>query len=194
VAVTVRDLDERVLLAVYGGAGGTWAGAMIALTLLGGGWAALGLVPLAWYARTRAFALWLGLAIAAQAILVWALKLVFGRVRPWLALGLAPPIGAPHDGSFPSGHAAGSFCLAAFLSVALPVAWPGARGHARLLSAAALATAALVALSRVYLGAHFPADVLAGALLGALVGAAGGKLYAGRARGERLVERAPERG
>jgi undecaprenyl-diphosphatase len=178
----VHDIDVRALFAIYGGTSGVWAGAMIAFTLLGGGWSAALLVPMVWHPRTRFFASSLGRAIGAQAVVVWALKLAIGRVRPWLALGLPAPIGAPHDGSFPSGHAAGSFCVAAFLSVALPAAWPRSPGRARALSGAALAVAALVAISRVYLGAHFPADVLAGALLGALIGAALGNVYAGRAR------------
>jgi undecaprenyl-diphosphatase len=155
---------------------------MVTFTLIGGGWSAVALLPMIWHQRTRFFASTLALAIAAQATLVWALKLAVGRVRPWLALGLAPPIGAPRDGSFPSGHAAGSFCLAAFLLVALPAAWPRSRGLAHAMSGLALAIATLVALSRVYLGAHFPADVLVGALLGALVGTALGGLYAERAR------------
>jgi undecaprenyl-diphosphatase len=177
----VHDIDVHTLFVIYGGASGSWADAMIAFTLIGGGWSAALLVPMAYHPRTRFFALSLGLAIAAQAALVWALKLAIGRVRPWLALGLAAPIGAPHDGSFPSGHAAGSFCVAAFLFVALPAAWPRSPGGARALAGAALTIATLVALSRVYLGAHFPGDVLAGALLGALIGGSLGKVYARRA-------------
>jgi undecaprenyl-diphosphatase len=178
----LHEFDVRAFVALYGGASGAWAGTMLAFTLIGGGWSAIALLPMMVYRRTRFFSSSLALAIAAQATLVWVLKLSFGRVRPWLALGLAPPIGAPHDGSFPSGHAAGSFCLAGFLFAALPAAWPRSRGLDRALSVAALAVATLVALSRVYLGAHFPADVLAGAMLGALVGTVVGRLYAKRVR------------
>jgi membrane-associated phospholipid phosphatase len=173
--------DVRALLAVYGGAHGAWAWPMIALTLIGGGWSALVLLPMLWHRRTRRFAGALAAAIIAQAVLVWAIKRAVGRVRPWIALGLPAPPGAPHDGSFPSGHAAGSFCVAAFLAVALPAVWPAAPARARLVAAGALVFAALVALSRVYLGAHFPSDALSGALLGALCGALAGELYA-RAR------------
>jgi len=176
-----RAGDHRALLAVYGGAHGAWAWPMIALTILGGGWSALLLVPMVWHPRTRRFAGALASAIVAQAVLVWAAKRAVGRVRPWISLGLPAPLGAPHDGSFPSGHAAGSFCVAAFLALALPAAWPGAPARARLVAGGAFVLAALVALSRVYLGAHFPSDVLCGALLGALIGALAGGLYA-RAR------------
>jgi undecaprenyl-diphosphatase len=173
----VTDLDVRALLAFYGGAHGSFAPLMTLLTLAGEGWSALLLLPMLWYARTRRFAGMLSAAIVAQAVLVWALKAATGRVRPWIALGLPAPVGSPHDFSFPSGHAAGSFCLAAFLALALPVAWPGSPGRARLASVAAFVYAALVASSRVYLGAHFPGDVLFGALLGGGIGAAAGLAY-----------------
>jgi undecaprenyl-diphosphatase len=176
----VESLDSRALFAVYGGNHGPWGLLMIALTAIGAGWTALGLVPLLWIARTRAFGVALALVIAVQAVLVVWLKAAIGRVRPWLAFGLAPPIGHPHDGSFPSGHAAGSFSVAAFLVVVLPALLPGSRGRARLLALLGLVLAASIALSRVYLGAHFPSDVLGGALLGAAVGAAGAKLYLAR--------------
>jgi membrane-associated phospholipid phosphatase len=199
----MRDLDTldlRALAALYGGAHGAWGPTMVVITLIGGGWAVLALLPLLAWTRTRRFGLALALAIVAQATSVWALKLAVGRVRPWIALGFPPPFGAPHDGSFPSGHASGSFCVAAFLAVALPavpVGWPAAPWR-RLLAGATIALAVLVAVSRVYLGAHFPSDVLAGGLFGACIGAAAGSLYLGRERRRsaderRLRERASER-
>lgn len=177
----MHSVDVRALLAMYGGAPhGLLFGPMLALTIVGGGWASLLLVPLLLHGRTRAFAMALALAVVTQALLVTAIKAIVGRARPWIALGLPPPIGAPHDGSFPSGHAAGNFCVAAFLAVALPAIWPHAPARARVLTAVAVVFAALVAASRVYLGAHFPSDVLAGAVLGALVGGAAGVLYVRR--------------
>jgi undecaprenyl-diphosphatase len=203
--VLVHDFDMRVLLATYGGAHGPWSHAMLAFTLLGSGWSALLLVPLFFAPQlgTRTFARALGIAIAAQAIGIWATKQAVGRVRPWIALGYPPPYGAPHDPSFPSGHASGSFCVAAFLVVVLPAVWHARPGRARLLAAAAVVIAFLIALSRVYLGAHFPSDVIAGALVGSAFGAAAGGLYvASRAEprpapfdGNRgRVERTPKRG
>lgn len=176
----MTSVDVRALLALYGGAHGLLFAPMLALTVVGGGWASLALVPMLLHVRTRAFALPLALAVVTQAVLVWAIKAVVGRARPWIALGLPAPFGAPHDGSFPSGHAAGNFCVAAFLAVALPAIWPHAPARARVLTAVAVVFAALVAASRVYLGAHFPSDVLAGALLGVLVGGPAGVLYVKR--------------
>ena len=61
----------------------------------------------------------------------------------------------------PSGHALNFFSAAAFLGLAL---------RRRALTAALFAIAALVALSRVYLGVHYPSQALAGAALGAALG------------------------
>ena len=176
------DFDAHTFFAIYGGADGTWGTLMVLVTLLGGGWAAFALAPMIWHVRTRRFAVALALALAVQAVLVWCLKRVFGRVRPWIALGLPQPIGAPRDPSFPSGHAAGSFCVAAFLALALPAIRPLSPWLRAFVVALAGIVAALVAISRVYLGAHFPSDVVVGALLGTLVGAIAALFYETHAR------------
>jgi membrane-associated phospholipid phosphatase len=178
----LRDLDVRTLHAIYGGAHGAWGPIMIGFTLIGTGWSALALLPLIWHSRTRNFAAMLAIAVGIQAALVWILKRTFGRVRPWIALGLPQPVGSPHDFSFPSGHAAGCFCVAAFVVLALPATWPAFPRRRQALVTLAAVIASLVALSRVYLGAHFPTDVAAGALLGALVGTAAGGRYASMQR------------
>jgi len=163
---------------------------MIALTGLGSGWAVFVLVPMLWHPGTRRFAGALGVAVATQAVLVWAVKLMVGRVRPWIALGLPAPVGAPSDGSFPSGHAAGAFCVAVFVAAALPVGWRESTGRAWAVRVAILTVAALIALSRVYLGAHFPSDVAAGALVGAAIGGVAASLHVMRGAG---VEEAAKR-
>jgi undecaprenyl-diphosphatase len=177
----MHDLDMHAFVATYGGAHGSWGRTMIALTRLGSGWSALVLLALVGWPPARRFASALSLAILAQGTCVWAIKLVVGRVRPWIAMGLPAPPGAPHDGSFPSGHAAGSFCVAAFLFVVLPATSFASTGTRVLVTTLAIILAALIAVSRVYLGAHFPSDVVAGAMLGTLIGGAAGRLYQWRA-------------
>jgi membrane-associated phospholipid phosphatase len=89
-----------------------------------------------------------------------AIKQVVGRRRPELP-GLPPLTSTPTGLSFPSAHASTSFA--------------GARLYAQLgLPTAPLyALATGLALSRLYLGVHYPSDVLAGAALGMAAGAAG---------------------
>jgi membrane-associated phospholipid phosphatase len=88
------------------------------------------------------------------------LKLLLRRGRPALP-GFEPLTSTVTELSFPSAHAATSFA--------------GARSYARLgLPAAPLYGLAVgLSLSRLYLGVHYPSDVLAGAALGALAGGLG---------------------
>ncbi len=102
------------------------------------------------------------LTVIAVALADWAaiaLKALVDRPRPFIRYPepkvLVPK---PHDASFPSGHAATSFAAATILSFAFPKAAP-----------AFLVLAAAVAYSRVYVGVHYPLDIIGGAALGAAV-------------------------
>jgi undecaprenyl-diphosphatase len=102
------------------------------------------------------------LTVVAVALADWAataIKALSDRRRPFVRYPeprvLVP---RPHDASFPSGHAATSFAAATILSFAFPKAAP-----------AFIVLAAAVAYSRVYVGVHYPLDVIAGAALGAIV-------------------------
>lgn len=104
-----------------------------------------------------------------------ALKLLIRRPRPTLA-GLPPLTSTPSRLSFPSAHASTSFA--------------GALCYSRLgLPAAPLYGLAVgLSLSRLYLGVHYPSDVLGGALLGTAFACL--RTPAGRARAaERTAER-----
>lgn len=94
------------------------------------------------------------------------LKPLVGRIRPF-AVNTAVEllVKAPLDASFPSGHTAASFAAVFALKAAGSPLWKPA-----------LAVAAVIAFSRLYLYVHWPSDVLAGVLLGAAVGWAGAKL------------------
>ncbi|OQX82404.1 MAG: hypothetical protein B6D64_00335 [Bacteroidetes bacterium 4484_276] len=76
--------------------------------------------------------------------------------------------GGPYG--FISGHASSSFSLAIFL---IPVF----RGRFRYFTPLIIMWASLVAYSRVYLGVHYPADIVCGALLGILLGYLFAKLF-----------------
>lgn len=105
--------------------------------------------------RTRE-ALTLLASVAGAGVLDTVLKEAFARARPpgpWLA-GAA-------GFSFPSGHSMVAFALYGYLAY---LTWRGGHGPWRRLPlvAAFLALAVLVGVSRIYLGVHYPSDVLAG--------------------------------
>jgi membrane-associated phospholipid phosphatase len=85
------------------------------------------------------------------------LKAAIPRARPHVHALVA----RPNTHSFPSGHATTSFACATVLAFAVPR-----------LRLPLLLLAAAIAWSRVYVGVHYPLDVLAGALLGAAIGMA----------------------
>ena len=75
--------------------------------------------------------------------------------------GIDVLVTTPSTAAFPSGHAATSFAAAVVLALALPALAP-----------AFLVLAAAVSFSRLYVGVHFPLDVIAGAVLGVAVATA----------------------
>jgi len=101
-----------------------------------------------------------GLGLALDTLL----KLVIHRPRPYLW----PHTVAEHSYSFPSGHSTGAGALAVALVYA---AWTvGGRVLAAVTSGAVVALALAIGLSRVYLGVHWPTDVVGGLFLGVFSG------------------------
>ena len=129
--------------------------------------AAVGITAWLWLSGDRVMAVYAGVVIAVGGLLSDLSKLVFLRERPDQLTAL---ISLPGSFSFPSGHTMGSFCLAFVLAyVVHRRGWSAGR---QVLAIAALAVYAfMVGVSRVYLGVHWPSDVVASwALGGAWVG------------------------
>jgi undecaprenyl-diphosphatase len=123
-------------------------------------WIVLGLITWA-VAPAKRMKVWrLLLALGLTGLMTDAIiKPLIGRSRPFVDHVEYREIGVrPDTSSFPSGHAATSAAGA----LALARIWPAA-------AIPAWTLAAIIAVSRVALGVHFPSDVLAGFLIGALL-------------------------
>ncbi|MBQ6501810.1 MAG: phosphatase PAP2 family protein [Mogibacterium sp.] len=116
------------------------------------------------------------------------LKPAVDRVRPWITFQLVNPmLPPPGDASFPSGHSANSMgpAWAMFLAT-MPVRMAGGRSYDKVrclgwngegvsphtmhkFGIAAVVLAVLIGISRLYLGMHYPSDVVCGLLIGMIV-------------------------
>lgn len=100
-------------------------------------------------------------AVAGSWVLAEASKHLFDRARPHDSdMGIAPLVKTPSSSSFPSGHSA----TAAAGSIALSAAYP-------VLAPVFLIAGLAVMFSRIYLGVHYPSDVLVGAVIGVICAA-----------------------
>ena len=96
------------------------------------------------------------IAFSAELLVYKTLKQVFRRARPFESMKeIRGLIAVPDRYSFPSGHTAAAFVAATVLTVCFPI-----------LCLPAFGWASLIGISRIYLGVHYPSDVLAGMVLG----------------------------
>lgn len=112
--------------------------------------------------RWKRGAAWLALATVGAVVLDVVLKYSFHRQRPTAFFG-----DAPHSYSFPSGHALVSFCfyavLAGLIADRVRPLW------LRILAGGTAAVLVIaIGISRIYLGVHYPSDVIAGYLAAAM--------------------------
>ena len=134
------------------------------------------------YIKKRAEAAWLAASVIGASVLNATIKLEMHRARP----RIVPHLTMVDNASFPSGHAMISAAILLTLGAMLSetVQRTGARVY---IMAVAMTLVVLIGLSRLYLGVHWPTDVLAGWCLGgvwALVVFAANRLLRRRAAGK----------
>lgn len=124
-------------------------------------WIAIGVIFLFFKSTRKAGALALTAMLLCYIFNDMVVKNLVMRIRPFLTVaGLEALIEHPDSYSFPSGHACSSFAAAGVWAQTLQGRWAKA---GRILL---LVMAMLMALSRLYVGVHYPTDVLVGSLVG----------------------------
>lgn len=156
------QLDGELLMAIQG-LHASWLDPVVSFyTKLGDAgllWIVLSLAMLFWKPTRKAGALALGAMVLGLIVTNLTIKPLISRPRPWLDWPIVPLVTEKDPNSFPSGHTCAAF--AAGLSWARALPWKWGR-------AAALVLAAMMGLSRLYVGVHYPSDVLTGAVIGSL--------------------------
>ena len=165
----IQTMDERVLRWIGTHLRADWLDpVMVFYTSLGNGgliFIAAAVIMLLFRATRRAgvsagIAMGLGLLITNLTV-----KPLVARPRPWIVMEHFQTLVTSGDmNSFPSGHTCAAFAFALAVCAVLPPKWA---------KAAALIAAAIMGFSRLYVGVHFPSDVLAGAVIGAVCGLLG---------------------
>ncbi len=123
-------------------------------------WIVLGVIFLFPRKTRRAALLSLLALVCAHLLCNEVLKDYVGRIRPYeVVAGLSSLIGPQADYSFPSGHAMTSFAAAIVYF----------RHQKRRLGVPMLVLAILISVSRLYIGVHYPSDVILGAVLGTII-------------------------
>jgi len=130
------------------------------LTYLGSHYALIFFIILSWIiTKQRKVLRHLVLLYAIQSAVIYGLKFLIQRQRPFLFLETASKLskgpGEILDPSFPSAHAAFSFMMATLLALWFP--------RYRVIF---FIVAGFIGWTRIYLGLHYPTDVIVGALLG----------------------------
>ncbi len=106
----------------------------------------------------------LALFLSSAAVLV--LKYIIAEPRPFLVLNHVHLLTTENDYSFPSGHATASFAGAVAIGKKYSFI---IKGKTHRLIYPLLAFAALIGFSRIYIGVHYPLDVIFGAIIGTTV-------------------------
>ncbi len=131
-------------------------------------WIGLSLIMLCWRPTRKAGFLALLAMVLGLLVTNVTIKPLVERARPWLDLPIVPLVVENDPHSFPSGHTCAAFASGMIWLRTLP--WKRGR-------VLAVVLAVCMGLSRLYVGVHYPTDVLAGAVIGSLCAWIAWRLY-----------------
>lgn len=160
-----KSLDQRVFVALRTRCHPRALETAVSLFSVTGNWGVfwLALALVFWISGSdqgRPMILSVPLVVFSTLLINYAMKESLGRERPVSDdPALKPLVGVPSSKSFPSSHAAMSFAAATIMTYIHPELWPLLYGLAFLMS-----------WTRVYVGVHYPSDVLAGTAVGLFLG------------------------
>jgi membrane-associated phospholipid phosphatase len=184
----VQSVDDVVYRWVVAAENGFAVGVAKVLDFVGSTWVTAPVIVLvalwlAWRRRWEALTVWL-VAMFLSQLAIGPVKDLYQRVRPPM------PLVSTSSWSFPSGHSVATAAIAVAAVIVLVPASPRRRN----LEMLAAAFAVVMALSRVYLRAHWLSDVAAGAALGAAIaiGVAAVISWLDDRRRTRMAAEAPE--
>jgi membrane-associated phospholipid phosphatase len=136
---------------------------MLGFTQIGGGIAALVIALVLFLANVRLLSYEFMLGALTLWLVVEMVKFLVHRSRPFIRLAQARIVGYRASGrSFPSGHTSQAFFMATLFSHQFQLGMGG--------TIALYVVAVLVGFTRMYVGAHYPRDVIGGAVLGSIWG------------------------
>jgi undecaprenyl-diphosphatase len=154
--LAARDRDLYVRWALTDGSARLLRTGLTAVTHAGGAFSSVTLAALPLFGiRPLGSAGWKPLgALVFSHLVVQLFKRTVGRPRPSQTLSARAAIAEPDRFSFPSGHAAAAMSIAVVYAVLFPV-----------LAVPVILGATAVGLTRVFLGVHYPGDVIAGQMI-----------------------------
>jgi undecaprenyl-diphosphatase len=156
-----QQFDNRIRMLVHAHAGPALTAAMRIVSEIGEPWflIVVGVPAVVWFVWKgwRRTVLLFAITVAGAEVLDQLLKLMFHRPRPATFFALTEPMGY----SFPSGHALVSGAFFGGLAV-FAAARTGSRARRCLYYSVAALLIAAIGFSRIYLGVHYPSDVLGG--------------------------------
>lgn len=153
------DFDSDLFLLLNSLYNPTLASVLYAFSFLGSVYMGLIWIAALFVFKRRDLAFYVLVAFTIEVAYTYITKQLVDRPRPYEAIANVNYIAAQFSQSFPSGHAIGAFTVAAVLGI-----------RVRWTLVPLMLVAVLVAFARVYVGVHYPFDVVAAALAGIVIG------------------------